>query len=180
MPGSSPGMTSAGWRTASHRFKISNSRHTCQQTHLPADTPASRHTYAFPRRVFARVVRHLPPQRAWGMPGAQCTRSLACKIKGTRKRSHHGYTGTTRHSRTRMVLTVSFVLFPEIGLVCLRRPAGFLPQDLTPASRRQNHTTSPSASGTFVHAPLASTASRPALMTLRNAPWWGGTGRNIG
>jgi hypothetical protein len=29
--------------------------------------------------------------------------------------SHHGRTGITRHSRTRMVLTVSFVLSPAIG-----------------------------------------------------------------
>src|ERR1700686_4540924 len=33
-----------------------------------------------------------PPQRAWGMPGAQCTRSLACKVKSTRV-SHHRSTG---------------------------------------------------------------------------------------
>jgi len=35
--------------------------------------------------------------------------------------SHHRSTGSARHSRTRMVLTGSFVLSPEIGLVCLRR-----------------------------------------------------------
>jgi hypothetical protein len=55
------------------------------------------------------------------MPGARCTRSLACRIENTRV-SHHGRTGITRHSRTRMVLTVSFVLFPVIGLSCHRRP----------------------------------------------------------
>jgi hypothetical protein len=27
------------------------------------------------------------------MPGAQCTRSLACKIKQAYERSHHGHTG---------------------------------------------------------------------------------------
>src|ERR1700682_6592974 len=32
-------------------------------------------------------------QRAWGMPGARCTRSLACSVKNTRV-SHHGRTGT--------------------------------------------------------------------------------------
>jgi hypothetical protein len=35
---------------------------------------------------------------------------------------------------------------------------------------RQGHTTSPSASAPFVESAPASTASRPALMTLRNAP----------
>ena len=36
----------------------------------------------------------LPPkQRAWGMPGARCTRSRACSVVNTRV-SHHGYTGS--------------------------------------------------------------------------------------
>jgi hypothetical protein len=47
-----------------------------------------------------------------------------------------------------MVLTVSFVISPVIGLGCHRRFASA--QNLTPASRRQDHTTSPSASARFV------------------------------
>jgi hypothetical protein len=54
------------------------------------------------------------------MPGARCTRSRAWWVESTRV-SHHGRTGITRHSRTRMVLTVSFVLSPVIGLSCHRR-----------------------------------------------------------
>jgi hypothetical protein len=57
------------------------------------------------------------------MPGARRTRSLACRKQNTRV-SHHGYTENTRHSRTRMVLTVSFVLSPVTGLSCHRRLAG--------------------------------------------------------
>jgi hypothetical protein len=38
------------------------------------------------------------PQRAQGMPGAQRTRSLACKNKKAHKHSHHGHIGITRHS----------------------------------------------------------------------------------
>jgi hypothetical protein len=53
------------------------------------------------------------------MPGARCTRSPLCKRKH-RGRSHR-YTGITRHSRTRMVLTVSFALSPGTGLFCPRR-----------------------------------------------------------
>jgi hypothetical protein len=49
---------------------------------------------------FARVVhKTFRPKRAWGMPGAQCTRSRACSVESTRV-SHHGRTGITRHSRT--------------------------------------------------------------------------------
>src|ERR1700733_9359091 len=33
-----------------------------------------------------------PKQRAWGMPGARCTRSRACSVGSTRV-SHHGCTG---------------------------------------------------------------------------------------
>jgi hypothetical protein len=35
------------------------------------------HTPAFPRRDAPELYNNHPPQRAWGMPGAQCTRSLA-------------------------------------------------------------------------------------------------------
>ena len=87
------------------------------------------------------------------------------------ERSHHGYTGTTRHSRTRMVLTASFVLSPEIGLVCLRHLPEIIPRSLTPASRRQAHTTSPSAGkrprlGRRLRPPHPA----PRFVTLRNAP----------
>ena len=56
------------------------------------------------------------------MPGARCTRSRAWCVESTRV-SHHERTGITRHSRTRMVLTVSFVISPVIGLSCHRRHA---------------------------------------------------------
>src|SRR5438067_4207911 len=48
-----------------------------------------------------------------------------------------------------MVLTVSFGLSPVIGLFCHRRQRK-ASTNLTPASRRQDHTTSPSASAPFV------------------------------
>jgi hypothetical protein len=103
------------------------------------------------RPSHARTVR--PKKRAWGMPGARCTRSRAWCVESTRV-SHHGRTGITRHSRTRVVLTVSFALSPVIGLFCHRRLRIWLVRarsgrhasaNLTPASRRQDHTTSPSA-----------------------------------
>src|SRR3977135_991975 len=49
-----------------------------------------------------------------------------------------------------MVLTVSFVLSPVIGLSCHRHRRKMVSANLTPASRRQDHTTSPSASARFV------------------------------
>src|SRR3954449_3319738 len=71
-----------------------------------------------------------------------------------------------------MVLTVSFVISPVIGLCCHRRFA-VDPQNLTPASRRQDHTTWPSAFSTVRQRCLiASIASRPASVTIASAPWW--------
>src|SRR4051812_41134324 len=73
-------------------------------------------------------------------------------------------------------LTVSFVISPVIGLVCHRRFVSA--QSLTPASRRQDHTTSPSAFSTVRQRCLiASIASRPASVTIASAPWWDETAR---
>ena len=113
------------------------------------------------------------------MPGARCTRSLVCSVLVAHECSHHGRTGITRHSRTRMVLTAYFVVSPVIGLSCHRRQRikGFAgpgrarktSADLTPASRRQDHTTSPSASASFVSALRGMLTGKPALL-LNRAP----------
>jgi hypothetical protein len=104
-----------------------------------------------------------------------------------------------------MVLTAYFVLSPAIGLSCHRRlriksfvrPVGLAkpPRDLTPASRRQDHTILPYASAPFVCAhsdrsqassarpaisscadAAASTTSRPASVTIAIRPSWGRDG----
>ena len=56
------------------------------------------------------------------MPGARCTRSLACENKKAHEHSHHGHTGSPGIPYA-MVLTVSFVLSPVTGLVCHRHLA---------------------------------------------------------
>jgi hypothetical protein len=53
------------------------------------------------------------------MPDARCARSRACSVVNTRV-SHHGHTETPGIPRA-MVLTVSFVISPVIGLFCHRR-----------------------------------------------------------
>jgi hypothetical protein len=69
-----------------------------------------------------------------------------------------------------MVLTVSFVLSPAIGLfvtVIGENPSA----NLIPASRNQDHTTSPSASGAFVSRAAASIVSRfPRFVTIAIRP----------
>src|SRR4051794_25303476 len=110
------------------------------------------------------------------MPGARCTRSLICKKVKAYERRHrevHRFHPAFPHA---MVLTVSSVIFPVIGFV-VTVASGRLPANLTPASRRQNPTTSPSASVLFVSSTSASTASRPASVTIASAPWWDETAR---
>jgi hypothetical protein len=52
-------------------------------------------------------------------------------------------------------------------------PGSLLPRNLTPASGRQDHTTSPSASVPFVNGTSASTASQPAFVTIATRPSFG-------
>jgi hypothetical protein len=106
-----------------------------RQTHL--HLPAARSV-----RVGAENIR--PKQRAWGMPGARCTRSRAWCVVNTRV-SHHGYTGSPGiparngfNGFLRALLGDRALLSPSLTRIA--------PQSLTPASGRQDHTTSPSAS----------------------------------
>jgi hypothetical protein len=156
----------------------------------------------------ARVV-HEPfapkNMRAQGMPGARCTRSLARKKKTRTSIVTTVTPEITRHS-PRNGFTVSFVLSPAIGLSCHRRLriwrgktrlGSHASANLTPASRRQNHTTSPYAKSAvrlrairqltgLIDPPChpltspdaaASTASRPALMTCATPLFRDGTVR---
>jgi hypothetical protein len=100
----------------------------------------------FSRRDAPELWKKKPPknQRAQGKPGARCTRGRACSVESTRV-SHHRFTGTPGLPCA-MVLTVSFALSRVTGLCCHPRPQeALLLENLTPASGRQDHTTSPSA-----------------------------------
>ena len=102
------------------------------------------------------------------MPGARRARSLACKVKKHTSIVTTATPVTPGIPRT-MVLTVSFVISPVIGLCCHRRLA-FVTQDLTPASRRQDHTTSPSASVLFVSSTTSVHRIPPRVRDDREPP----------
>jgi hypothetical protein len=137
-------------------------------------------TASFSRRLSVRAVDESSAQRGRGerrmpaAPAASC--ALGCGSMHTSKRVHRNHP-TFPHA---MVLTVYLALSSAIGLFCHRRLADLKvlsgpvepnepPQDLTPASRRQDHTTSPSASSAVVlHAANRSRrAIRPALRIAR-------------
>ena len=99
-----------------------------------------------------------PRSEGAGNAGRSMRPQPCVRNKKAHKHSHHGHTGFTRHS-------------PRNGfngfLRTLPGDRAFLPPspaedsaNLTPASGRQDHTTSPSASGAFVTSASASTASR--------------------
>jgi hypothetical protein len=122
--------------------------------------------------LFARVfLEEFPPQemRAQGRPGARCTRGLACK---GREKGAHEHTGSAEAVRPSLRNGFNGFLRALLGdrLSCHRRRAGTNPPDLTPASGRRDHTTSPSALTPFVKGAFASTASRPASVTIASRP----------
>src|ERR1700730_17393487 len=93
-------------------------------------------------------------------PVTEASCALCIGKKHTSKRVHRNHPAFP-HA---MVLTVSFALSPVTGLFCHRRPrtnvvpkpgrADTTSANLTPASGRQDHTTSPYAATSFVSAPF--------------------------
>src|SRR5436190_10369219 len=132
------------------------------------------------------------------MPGGQCTRSLACNVKVAHERSHRRYSRIHPAFPHAMVLTAYFVLSPATNSSCHRhRRIKVLSDPVGPTRLRQldtsngcqDHTASPSAATSFVSAPFdrsqvsstrpaityvpdaaASTASRPASVTIAIRP----------
>jgi hypothetical protein len=126
-----------------------------------------------PAARFARVMhRSFRPRRtrAWGMPGARCTRSLAwekiepheCRHREVHRETpgipaRNGFNGLLRDlPGDRALLSPS----PANWFAGPGR-ADTPPRDLTPASRRQDHTTSPSAHALFVDRALGSLTGDP-------------------
>ena len=124
----------------------------------------------------ARVVRNSCPskERAQGMPGAQPHPQPRMRNKKAYERSHHRFAETARHSLHDGV-TVSFVLSPVNRAFCHRR-LSIISTSLTPASGRQDHTTSPSASWHHSSADAGSRPShpRPTSVTIAIRPSYRG------
>ena len=78
----------AGTTNRASRIRFSNGRQI--YTHV-------RDLAASVTRVLLQITS-LPDQRAQGMPGDRCARSLVCEMKKHTSLSHHGHTGFTRHS----------------------------------------------------------------------------------
>src|ERR1700730_3505288 len=102
------------------------------------------------RMICASFSVNIPPfrnQRAQGRPGARCTRGLVCKLHIEKRTRAYRFSGNTPAFPAQWFTAYS----------ALSSATGFLatviseipPANLTPASGRQDHTTSPSASRAF-------------------------------
>src|SRR5256885_2667147 len=129
------------------------------------------HTCAISRRVpeFCFSSCHPKHQRAQGMPGAQCARSLACKIKKHTSIVTTVTPGSPGIPRA-MVLTVSFVLFPVTGLVCHRRQRKYFRRLDASVGASEPHDFAVHLTCCSSAAPSASIASRPAFVTIAIRP----------
>src|SRR5258706_7489396 len=92
-------------------------------------------------------------QRAQGKPGGQCTRGLACEISKAHERSHHRFTGVDSAFPAQWFYGLLRDLPGDQALLS-PSPARLL-ADLTPTLGRQNHTTWPYASASFVRLAIA-------------------------
>jgi hypothetical protein len=112
-------------------------------------------------------------QRAQGRPGARCTRGLACKSGNKNAHEHTGSAETLRPS-LRSGFTAYFALSPVTGLSCHRhwRNRSFRQLD-TSVGVSGPHDFAVRVSAARLARAAASTASRPALVTLANAPLCG-------
>jgi hypothetical protein len=142
--------------------------------------PNFKHTSAISRRDAPEPCMNPSPNKGRGecrVPTAP--RSLACKVK-----KHTSIVTTVAPESPGIPARNGFNGFlralPVIGLVCHRRPAD-CSADLTPASRRQDHTTSPSASAPFVNPRCrVHRIPHPTSVTIAKRPSvWGGTADDI-
>ena len=114
------------------------------------------------------------------MPGARCARSLACKIK-----KHTSVVTTGPPEKPGIPARNGFNGFLRAlpgDRACLSPSSAELySANLTPASRRQDHTTSPSASARFVkRAARVHRIPRPTSVTIAKRPSvWAGMAKDV-
>jgi hypothetical protein len=142
---------------------------------IPCSTNACRRVLA---AQFARGLQEPCPSRNRGRREDRVRAAPAVSCAKCTKRCAHEHTGSAESIRPslRNGFTAYNVPFPATGFLATVT-SQVLPRSLTPASGRQNHTPSPSASATLVFVTSASTASHrnvrddrdPPLMWVRRA-----------
>src|SRR3981081_3737885 len=103
------------------------------------------------------------------MPDARCTRDL---MRNVHKKCAHEHTGQRRTSDIPCAMALRLITCSprRTALLPPLRPEKQLPPGaLTPAPRRQDHTSLPYASAARVSRSLRSTATRPSFVTTADA-----------
>jgi hypothetical protein len=112
------------------------------------------------------------------MPGARCARGLVCKDSGRAHTSIQVTPESPGIPRAMVLRLISCSPRSSGSLVSVAR--GIASADLAPASRRQDHTTSPSASGALVRSTIRVHRIPPRARDDRETPLkWDGTAANI-
>jgi hypothetical protein len=137
---------------------------------------STRHGFSFSRHRSPEFCNHV---RASEERGRRECRVSDAPVAAQNAVVVHRFTGLNRHS-LRDGFTASFVLSPVTGLIAtVASVMRSTIANLTPASGRQDHTTSPYASRAVrLRAVCVHRSPRPTLMTMANAPL-AGTGYAI-
>ena len=107
-----------------------------------------KHSFAISRATSPEVCQKFPCPQIRGRREYRVRAAPAVSCAKSAQKNAHEHTGSAeaiRHS-LRNGFTAYFVLSPATGLFCHRRPRKLPFANLTPASGRQDHTSSPSAS----------------------------------
>jgi len=141
-----------------------------------------RHSFAISRRVAPEVFHFVSPpqkQRAQGRPGARCTRGLVCKVRKQKRTRAYRFSGEHPAFPAQWLYGLLRAL-PGERLFCHRRPwEACFSKNLTPAPRRQDHTTSPYVSRTLVLRTLRVHRIPPRVRDDREPPLVTGETRGV-
>src|SRR5258707_11353739 len=136
------------------------------------------HDFAISRHDAPEVCKSFRPRSLRGRREDRVRAAPAVSCANMHKENAHEHTGSAESIRPslRNGFTAYNALSPVTGLFATVAPR-INPRHLTPASGRQNHATSPSASAPFVKGTSASTASHRAFRDDREPPLLSGETR---
>ena len=142
-----------------------------------ADT-TSRSRGAFPPELCWKI--SLPSdQRAQGIPGARCTRGLVCKFVRKKRTRAYRFSGGNPAFPAQWFYGLYRALLGDRAF--LPPSPALLSANLTPASGRQDHTSSPSASSALVSSTISvHRIPPPTSVTIAKRPSvWDGMAMDI-
>jgi hypothetical protein len=123
----------------------------------PRNDAGARHTSPASRRDAPELCPEIASahqnERAQGMPGARCTRGLVCKMHKEKRTRAYRFSGGNPAFPARWFYGLFRALPGDRAFLPPSPPRSLLLENLTPASGRQDHTTSPSASSAARLAP---------------------------